>query len=568
MRRLAELPVVLLDAQATSSSPATGALLEVGWAPLTGAAPLAAAAVETCVVARPPGTPLPRAVARLTGICPGEWECGEAPESAWHRLLEAAARVSPQPIPLVIHFARFETPFLQALHGRYGGSSFPFDVLCTHAIARRLLPGLPRRSLRALAGYYGAAVPTLRRSADHVVATAFVWRHLLDALEQEGIGDLESLHEWLERPAPPPGRAARVYPFPRERRRELPRGPGVYRLLRAGGAVVYVGKATSLRQRVGSHFHAHGGERALEMLSQVRDVSCTETATALEAALLEADEIKRLAPPYNRALTTAGRALWFASADLCELRQTSDETHPVGPLASPTPFESLAALRAALALDFPVSRAARARALGLEPAYAPGPECFAAGRARFVEEHGRLASARDVLRVGARLWAGRGTEGISDFEPEPAEPDDSAPASSRSRPSWDPARVQTTLEETVLRAAHAVRRAHWLARLSDSSLAWSEPGRPDLIRVLEIEGGAVARRVDLQAGVASAPVPAGADRPLPDRRAAIDLATFDRLRVLTTELRTLTAEAASLELRLSGRVRLSRRRLQAVLRWV
>ena len=42
---------------------------------------------------------------------------------------------------------------------------------------------------------------------------------------------------------------------------ELPDRPGVYRLLRSGGAVLYVGKAGSLRQRVGGHFHAGAGER-------------------------------------------------------------------------------------------------------------------------------------------------------------------------------------------------------------------------------------------------------------------------------------------------------------------
>ncbi len=566
MKGLAGLPVLLLDAQATAANPATGALLEIGWARATAAVPITAADVEAIVVAPPPGTRMPRAVARLTGLRPDEWRRGQAPESVWRRLVAAAVRVSPQPVPLVVHFARFEAPFLHVLHDRHGVSGFPFDVLCTHAIARRLLPELPRCSLRALAGYFGAAVPALRRSADHVLATGFVWGHLVGALQEEGVGDLAALQEWLRRPATRPGRAARAYPFPRERRRELPRGPGVYRLLRAGGTVVYVGKATSLRQRVGSHFHGPGDERALEMLSQVREVSCTETATPLEAALLEADEIKRLAPPYNRALTAEGRSLWFASADLRELRDGADERHTVGPLASAAVFESLAALRAALATDFPVSLAVRAKALGLEPAWAPSPECFTAGRARFVVAHGRLATARDVLRVGARLWVDRRAERVEDLEPEAAGPEASASESPRS--TWDAARVQAALEETVLRAAHAVRRSRWLVRLSESSLAWSEPQRPQGARLLSIEGGAVTRRADLAPGVVSTPVPAGAGRRLSDRRAAIDLATFDRLRVLLTELRTLTAGAPSLELRLGAHVRLSRRRLETVLQWV
>ena len=60
VRPLAELPVLLFDAQATAANPALGALLELGWARGTAAEPIAAAAVEACVVAPPPGTALPR----------------------------------------------------------------------------------------------------------------------------------------------------------------------------------------------------------------------------------------------------------------------------------------------------------------------------------------------------------------------------------------------------------------------------------------------------------------------------------------------------------------------------
>jgi DNA polymerase-3 subunit epsilon len=560
---LVERPVLLFDAQATAANPALGALIEIGWARAMATVPLGADEVDACLVAPPPGTALPRAVARLTGVRPGEWECGLAPSAAWGRLLDTATRVSPYPVPLVVHFARFEEPYLRALHERHGSGPFPFELVCTHAISRRLLPGLPRCTLRALAGYFGAAVPAPRRSADHVVATGVVWRHLVDALRGEGIDDLAALREWLKAPTPRPGRPGRSYPLAPERRRELPAAPGVYRLLRGGGTVLYVGKATSLRQRVGAHFHARGGERALEMLSQVREVSFTETATALEAALLETDEIKRLAPEYNRALTLAERSLWFASADLRELCEAPDGRHPIGPLASSLPFEALGALRAALATDKPVSLAVRARAVGLEPVHAPSGDCFAAGLALFVEAHGRLARARDVLLVGERLWAARRASGAT--APEAAGEDE--PPASPHRPAWDAGRVLSALEETVLRSAHAVRRARWLVRLSESTLAWSEAARPGRTRVLRVERGVVVAAEDAAAGP-PAPVPAGATRSPAARRAGFDLAAFDRLRVLTTGLRTLAAEAPSLELRLGAHARLSRRRLQAVLRWV
>jgi len=116
--------------------------------------------------------------------------------------------------------ARFEEPFLRALHERHGTGPFPLHLVCTHAIARRLLPELPRRTLRALAGYFGAGVPTVRRSAEHVAATAFLWRSLVALLaEREGVTTLDELRGWLARP---PRRVPRRFPLPRERRLALP----------------------------------------------------------------------------------------------------------------------------------------------------------------------------------------------------------------------------------------------------------------------------------------------------------------------------------------------------------
>jgi DNA polymerase-3 subunit epsilon len=418
---------------------------------------------------------------------------------------------------------------------------------------------LPRRTLRALAGYFGAAVPPLRRSTEHVAATACLWRHLVALLaEREGILNLEDLREWLAQPA---RRSPRRFPLPRERRLELPDRPGVYRLLRAGGAVLYVGKAASLRHRVSSHFHSRAGERALEMLTQARDVACTETQTALEAALLESDEIKRLAPPFNVALAPEGRAVWYATAELSRLQERPDRAHPVGPLASTAPVEAFSALRAALALGGAPPLAVRARAVGVEPAWAPGPECFAAGLARFAHEHGPVHATRSLLCLGARLWALRRSEAEAD--PDGAE---EPTAETPHRPAWDEERVLAALEETVVRTAHAVRRARWLVRLSECSLAWTEPGT-EKRRLLLLQRGVVAARTDLPPA-APLPVPPGHQRTAADRRAAFDVATFDRLRVLTTELRGLAREAASIELRLGPHARLSRQRLQAVLRWV
>jgi hypothetical protein len=93
-------------------------------------------------------------------------------------------------------------------------------------------------------------VGPLRRSADHVEATAFVWRELVRLLQDEGISTWSALQEWLAAKCDTRTRLRRrVWPMPRDVRLSLPEAPGIYRMLRTSGDVVYIGKAASLDRR-------------------------------------------------------------------------------------------------------------------------------------------------------------------------------------------------------------------------------------------------------------------------------------------------------------------------------
>jgi excinuclease ABC subunit C len=83
-----------------------------------------------------------------------------------------------------------------------------------------------------------------------------------------------------------------------DERRELPDQPGVYLFHAADDSVVYVGKATSIKSRVSSHFSGPQG-RALEMIATTERIECVVTATPSEALITEQQFIRQYRPRFN-----------------------------------------------------------------------------------------------------------------------------------------------------------------------------------------------------------------------------------------------------------------------------
>lgn len=80
----------------------------------------------------------------------------------------------------------------------------------------------------------------------------------------------------------------------------LPDSPGIYLFYNKEKELVYVGKATSLRNRVRSYFRIKRVTRPIEaMMHEVVSIKHKKTESVLEAVILEANTIKAYLPKYN-----------------------------------------------------------------------------------------------------------------------------------------------------------------------------------------------------------------------------------------------------------------------------
>ena len=539
---LGELSVLSLDCQASGASPSYGDLIELGWA-VCAPGGLVRGVRSTWILPRTERR-VPRAVRELTGWNEACNATAVDEAEAWKIVRGASAEIAMlgAPAPTVIHFARFELAFLRDLHARQASDAFPLDPVCVHAIAERLFPDLPRRNIRALAGFLGHSPELIRRSAGHVEATAFIWRALVPLLQAHGVTTWTELKAWLGTPSSRPRRARRQFPFAVERRRALPDRPGVYRFLRKSGDILYVGKATSLKKRIAGHFKSTGPatERGLELLTQVHDIEYTETKSLLEAALLESDEIKRIDPPYNVALRTYDRRAWFASSDLSDVSAVPDAAHPVGPLPSERAVAPLTALAALVRGDAPGARV-RAIALAVPSAFTPDEALFVEGWKGFLADVlDRLGGtgAPPLLRVAraARgLWLERG-RAEPDASPEDAPPD-----------FWDLARVRRRLERNLVQSGLLVRRARFLCLLADATVVFQERSMA-AARKLTIASARIVASDDVDGVSAVTGLEARKPGLLSERRCAFDAAAYDRLRVILTELCRIRDEGGQMAL--------------------
>ena len=572
-RKLTERPVLIVDIQAAGSHPETDSILEIGWTVAKADSDLDTVDIKSHLICQQEDFCIPRRITRITGISSDMLESGEEPVTVWRRLETAARKTARannrKTCPTIIHYSRYEQQFLEYLHRQFSqDKAFPFDIICSHEIVKRLYPDLPRRGLRAVAGFFGNAVDEERRAEQHVRATLLIWHRLADELESMELNTFRNIEKWIGTTSAS-ARTGRAYLVESAKRLALPDTPGIYRMLRSNGDILYIGKAKSLKRRVNSYFTKKRGhsEHILEMLSQATSFEKTNTETALEAALLENDEIKRIRPPYNKSLRQTDKPLYFATPDLDSISKTPDKDHFKGPFPSPDLPAAIAVLRRLFESDIAGTEdiAVFFDHLRFEEDGRPDNDIFMEGVALFRETHNvsKTVEMRELYRIGRILWELRNEE--SEDENDTDTPDDSADDCEE---VWTVEDVLSLLESCVRRISWLERRGRWLTILLNCSLSWIPVNAPDgQKRLLIISNGVVKER----RWIASDHMQAS-DSTLENERekrlAAFTFEVYERMRVLSTELKRLSQEKSGLQIRTGRHTIINNLIITKLLQWL
>jgi DNA polymerase-3 subunit epsilon len=167
--------------------------------------------------------------------------------------------------------------------------------LCTVRLSRRVFPGFPSYSLGNLCKSLRIPVRNRHRAIGDAEATAILW----EKMWQHPLGR-PTIQEYLGNKK---NAGTRPLFLEEEEIEQLPSEPGVYYFLDEKNTVVYVGKAIDIKARVKSHFSGTSpAKQRQEFIRNVYRIKYVPVPNELMAFLLEAAEIQRLWPKYNRSM--------------------------------------------------------------------------------------------------------------------------------------------------------------------------------------------------------------------------------------------------------------------------
>jgi len=188
----------------------------------------------------------------------------------------------------VAHNVNFDYNFLY-FEFKKVGLDFNVPKLCTVRLSRKVIPGVRSYSLGSICSHLGIEITDRHRAFGDALATAHLFT-LICERDHDNVVSLSLRKNSGEAFLPPN--------ISKEKFDSLPKKPGIYYFYDKNHQVIYVGKAINIQSRFKGHFT---GKNKNSLKTDIHDVSYELAGSEFLALLLEALEIKRLWPKYNRS---------------------------------------------------------------------------------------------------------------------------------------------------------------------------------------------------------------------------------------------------------------------------
>jgi len=288
---LSEVTFCVLDLETTGGNRTGDMITEIGAVKVRGGECLGT--FQTLVN---PGRAIPPKISVLTGLT----DVLVAPAPRIETVLPSLLSFLGDAV-LVAHNASFDVGFIRAALERAERPPWGGTVVDTVHLARRLVRDeVPNCKLGTLASRFRLDHQPSHRALDDALATVDLLHLLIEraaGLGVTGLDDLVALGKIGGHPMAPKLKLTAG----------LPRSPGVYMFRGPNDSVLYIGKATNLRQRVRSYFGSDDRRKIGPMLREMQSITHVELPDPLTAEIVETRMIGRMLPRYNRRGTTADK---------------------------------------------------------------------------------------------------------------------------------------------------------------------------------------------------------------------------------------------------------------------
>lgn len=189
----------------------------------------------------------------------------------------------------VAHNVGFDYGFIKEEFNSFG-AKFKRDTLCTVRLSRKLIPGKKSYSLGNLCESLGIEIEDRHRAEGDAVATAKLFDRLMQIKSDHPQYKTKGVDELMVR---------RIDKIKKYILNKLPEECGVYYFLDQDQQIIYIGKSVNAYNRAMSHFNTKE-QKGRKMLNELYNVDFVATGSELIALLMEAEEIKKHKPKYNR----------------------------------------------------------------------------------------------------------------------------------------------------------------------------------------------------------------------------------------------------------------------------